>query len=291
MGEPKDPRKPYSSLVSAICETDSADPEEYVYYFDSLQDTDKVYVITSTGAVTQENVTPDTPVALTFFDIASPEYYVKFTDLASAKERVLARKVQTINRAMNAYENYKVTQLLDASVQTANQHDLLSGATSFNYRNLVEMIDGIKDYSDNFTLVAGTAIDKDIVLWDWTDNKYTSLASAFKDLNVDVMRVNQTVTIDGSSTSVLASTKAFLVGKDTEMGKPILFVRKKMDSIKTLGGVINQNGEMPERLIFASPNPVTVTGTARYLAVGVTGFEEAAIAMKNPSSLAEFNRS
>jgi len=291
MGEPKDPRKPYSSLVSAICETDTADPEEYVYYFDALQDTDKVYVITSTGAVTQENVTPDTPAALTFFDIASPEYYVKFTDLASAKERVLGRKVQTINRAMNAYENYKVTALLDAGTQTANQHSLLSGATTFNYKNLVDMIDGIKDYSDNFTLVAGTAIDKDIVLWDWTDNKYHSLASAFKDLNVDVIRVNQTVTIDGSSTSVLASTKAFLVGKDTEMGKPVLFVRKKMDSIKTLGGVINQNGEMPERLIFASPNPVTVTGTARYLAVGVTGFEEAAIALTNPYAISEFNRS
>ena len=153
------------------------------------------------------------------------------------------------------------------------------------------MIDGIKDYSDNFTLVAGTTIDRDIVLWDWTDNKYTSLASAFKDLNVDVIRVNQTVTIEDSSTSVLASTKAFLVGKDTEMGKPVLFVRKKMDSIKTLGGVINQNGEMPERLIFASPNPVTVTGTARYLAVGVTGFEEAAIALVHPYSIAEFNRS
>jgi len=291
MGEPKDPRKPYSSLVSAICETDTADPEEYVYYFDALQDTDKVYVITSTGAVTQENVTPDTPTALTFFDIASPEYYVKFTDLASAKERVLARKVQTINRAMNAYENYKVTSLLAAGVQSANKFDLTSGTTAFNYKNLVDMIDSVKDYADNFTLVAGTTIDKDIVLWDWTDNKYTSLAAAFKDLNVDVMRINQTVTVDGSSTSVLASTKAYLVGKDSEMGKPILFVRKKLDSIKLLGGVLSQNGDMPERLVLASPNPVTITGTARYLATAITGFEEAAIALVNPYSISEFTRS
>ena len=291
MGEPKDPRKPYSSLVSAICEVDSADPEEYVYYFDALQDTDKVYVITATGAVTQENVTPDTPAALTFFDIASPEYYIKFTDLASAKERVLARKVQTINRAMNTYENYKVLELIEAGVQTANEHDLLSGATTFNFPTLVNMIDGIKDYSDNFTLVSGTTVDKDITLWDWNDNKYHSLSEAFKDLNVERVRINQTVTIDGSSTPILAATKAYLVGKDTEMGKPIIFVRKKLDSIKTLGGVISQDGVMPERLIFASPNPVTVTGVARYLAVGVTGFEEAAIALTNPYALASFTRS
>lgn len=291
IGEPKDPRKPYSNLVSAICEVDSADPEEYVYYFDALQDTDKVYVVTSTGAVTQENVSPDTPAALTFFDVVSPEYYIKFIDLAKSKERVIARKTQTINRAMNAYENYKVTSLLAAGVQSANKFDLTSGTTAFNYKNLVDMIDSVKDYADNFTLVAGTTIDKDIVLWDWTDNKYTSLAAAFKDLNVDVMRINQTVTVDGSSTSVLASTKAYLVGKDSEMGKPILFVRKKLDSIKLLGGVLSQNGDMPERLVLASPNPVTITGTARYLATAITGFEEAAIALVNPYSISEFTRS
>jgi len=55
--------------------------------------------------------------------------------------------------------------------------------------------------------------------------------------------------------------------------------------------VLSQDGVMPERLIFASPNPVTVTGTARYLAVGVTGFEEDAIVCTNPYSLAGFTRS
>jgi hypothetical protein len=291
MGEPKDPLKPFSSLITSICEVDSADPEEYVYYFDALSDTNKVYTITSTGAVTQENVTPDTPTAFTFFDIASPEYYIKFTDLAKAKEAVLARKVATINKAMNAYENYKVISLIDAGIQTANSHDLDSGVTTFQYKKLIDMLDGVKDYGDNFTLVAGTAIDKDIILWDWTDNKYTSLAAAFKDLNIDVVRVNQSVTIDGSPTSVLTSTLAYLVAKDTEMGKPIVWVRKKLDSLKLLGGVISQNGDMPERLVFASPNPITLTGSARYLAIGVTGFEEAAAALVNPYAIAKFSRS
>jgi len=290
IGEPVDPRRPYSLLIDKVCDTDSADSDEYVYYYDVLLDTDKVYVITSTGAVTQENVSPDSPSAMTFFDVASPEYYIKFTDLLSAKERVIMRKLKTINRAMNAYENYKIISLTDSAVQSSNSFSLDSGSTAFTYKNLVDMIDVVKDYGDSFTLAAGTTIDKDIVLWDWTDNKYMSLKEAFGDLGVDLQRVNQTVTIDGSSTSVLASTKAYLYAKDTEMGKPLVWVRKKLDTLKTLGGVISDNQAQPERVVFSSPNPITVTGSARYLAYGLTGFEEAAAAVVNPYGLAKFER-
>ncbi len=48
---------------------------------------------------------------------------------------------------------------------------------------------------------------------------------------------------------------------------------------------------MPERLIFVSPNPITVTGSARYLAVGVTGYENVVVASTNPYALARFTRS
>ena len=92
-------------------------------------------------------------------------------------------------------------------------------------------------------------------------------------MGIGITRVNSTVTIDGSSTAALAGTRAFLVGKDTEEpGKPILFVRKRLDDITSLGGVLYENGEKPERLVFVSPNPVQVT-TSRYLAVGVTGYQ------------------
>ena len=40
IGEPRDPRKPYPDLVTAICQIGYADPDEYVYYFDVNQDTD-----------------------------------------------------------------------------------------------------------------------------------------------------------------------------------------------------------------------------------------------------------
>jgi hypothetical protein len=291
LGEPRDPRKPYTLLQTTVCETATAEPEDYVYSFDVLQDTDKIYTITSTGELTQESVTPDSPALLTFIDIASPEYYVRITDLAKKKEDVLARKTTTINRAMNAYENRLIVAGIDGAVQTAKQFGLNSGATTFQYSNLVDMLDSVIDFGDRFVLIAGTAIAKDIVLWDWTDNKYQSLKAALEDLNVEIIRINQTVTIDGSSTPVIASDKAYLVATDTEVGKPVLFVRKKLDSIAMLGGVLAESGDQPERLIITSHNPVTVlSGSKRFLAVGVTGYEELVVSVINPYALACFTR-
>ena len=291
IGECKDPRKPYTNLQMAVCETDTAAPEDYVYYFDVLLDTDVIYTITSTGELTQANVTPDSPEAITFIDISSPEYYVKITDLTKKKEDVLARKTITLNRAMNAYENRLIVSAIDGAVQTANKFQLSTGKTTFTYKNLIDMIDVVQDYGDKFVLIAGTAVAKDIVLWDWNDNKYTSLAAALQALNIETLRINQTVTIDGTSTAVVPTTKAYLVATNTEVGKPVLFVRKKLDSVSILGGLINEAGDAPERLVITSLNPITVfTGSKRYLGVGVTGFEEIAIAITNPYALSMFTR-
>jgi len=291
LGEPRDPRRPYTMLQSTVCETGTAEPEDYVYSFDVLMDTDLIYTITSTGELTQVNVTPDSPALLTFIDIASPEYYIKITDLAKKKEDVLARKTVTINRAMNAYENRLIVAGIDGAVQTANQYTLRSGETGFTYPDLIDMLDGVQDYGDKFVLIAGTSIAKDIVLWDFNENKYQSLKAALADLNIEIIRVNQTVTIDGSSTPVIAATKAYLVATDTEVGKPVLFIRKKLDSISMLGGVMSEAGDMPERLIITSNNPVTVlSGSKRYLAVGVTGYEEIVVSVINPYSIACFTR-
>jgi len=291
IGEPNDPRRRYPLLVNDVCNVDSADPNEYVYQFDVLLETDKVYIITATGAVTTENVATDTPVEISFADIATPEYYVKIIDLAKAKERVLARKNKTINRALNAEENYRVITLLDAAaIARGNINDLKSGELSFNYAHLIDMIDQVIDYSEDYVLVAGTQIDKDIKLWDWTDDKHHSLKEAFADLGVTVRRVKQTVTRDGSSTTVLGSNLCYLAGTITELpGKPLLFVRKRMNEIDRLGGIISTTGDQAERLVFTSPNPVQVS-TTRYLAVGLTGYEEVAIATQNSYAISKFER-
>ena len=289
IGEPRDPRRPYSDLVNALCETDSADPNEHVYEFDVLLETDYIYTTVASG-LTQLAVAPDSPALISFVDIATQEYYVKLTDLANAKERTLARKKLTIDRSLNAEENWRIIQLLDAAaIARGNLNDLRSAETTFNYQHLIDMIDQVIDYSENYVLVAGTQIDKDIKLWDWKDNKFHSMVEAFKDLGINLVRVNQTLTRDGSSAGILASTVAYLAGTLTEVGKPLLFVRKRMNEIERLAGVITESGDRPERLIFVSPNPVTVS-TTRYLAVGMTGYEQIAATTHNSYAISKFTR-
>jgi len=290
IGEPKDPRRPYPLLVDALCEVDSADPNEYVYDFDVLADTDYIYTTVASG-ITQVSVTPDTPTLLSFVDISTPEYYVKITALADAKERTLGRKKVTIGRSLDAEENYRVLSLLDAAaIARGNLNDLRSGETSFNYQHLIDMIDQVIDYSENYVLVAGTQIDKDIKLWDWKDNKYTSLKTAFEDLGINVIRVNQTLTRDGSAAGILASTVAYLAGTVTEApGKPLLFVRKRLNEIEKLNGAITTDGVSAERLVFVSANPVQVTST-RHLAVGLIGYEQITTATHNSYAISKFTR-
>lgn len=294
LGEPKDPKKPYPDLVELVAQTDTASPDEFVYYFDVLNETDKVLTITNSGLLTTENIAPDSPVEFTFIDMASPEFYVKITDLASAKEATLGRKIKTINRSLNAYENNYIIQLAQAAAITASHQQGLEGTdTTFNYASLIDMIQDVIDYGDDYLLLLGSTIDTDMKKWDWTDNKYHSMIEAFKDLGVEKKRVSGSVTIDDSSTAMLPTTKAYLVARSTNVGKPFLFVRKKLNDIDLLGGAIKENGEKPERLVFVSPNPVAVNvggTTKRYLAVGVTGYEEIVAACINPYAISEFNR-
>jgi len=292
IGEPKDPRRPYPLLVTDICEVQSADPFEYVYYHQVYQDTDTLFTITSSGSVTQQNVVPLVPNLLTFNDYATPEMYIKITDLANAKEQVLARKKQTIERTLNAQENNVIITLLAATAASnGNLNDCPSGVTSFNYSGMIDMIDQIIDYSEDYVLVAGTQIDKDIKLWNWKDNKYNNLLDAFNDLGISVRRINQTLTVDSNgATSILPSTVGYLVGTTTEQpGKPLLFVRKRMNEIEKLGGIISESGTQAERLVFVSPNPVQVSST-RYLAIAITGYEEIVVAVTNPKAVAKFTR-
>jgi hypothetical protein len=304
IGQPIDPRKPYTDIVNLVCETDTATPEDYIYYFDVLVETEKIFALSAGGDIQQENVQLDTPAQISFTDLATPEYYLKITDLANRKEDAIARKNKTINRALNAYENYKVISLLNtAATAVSHTQTLGSGYTRFSFPHLVNMLEQVQDYGDSYVLIVGSQIDKDIILWDWNDNKYHSLSEALADLRITKIRIgleagartfNLATNASGgstpASTDILAANTAYLVATSTEAGKPLLFVRKQIDDMKALGGVIAEGGERPQRLVFVSPNPITVTGTARYLAVGMTGYEQIAAAVVNPYAVSKFTR-
>ena len=101
------------------------------------------------------------------------------------------------------------------------------------------------------------------------------MVQAFGELGIKLIRINQSVTRDGSATNVLASTRAYLVGKNTEKpGKPFLFVRKRLGSIEMLPNAMNANAEGgPERWVIGSSNPVVISST-RHLAVAIVGYEQ-----------------
>jgi len=294
IGEPLDPRKPYTDVVAAVAETQYADPNEYVYYFDVLNETDTIYTITSGGNVTSSNVSPDTATAFTFIDVATPEYYVKITDLASSKESTLARKLKTIERTLNMYENKYIFDLASTATSTSGfQNTLTSGQMRFSYNDLITMVQQVVDYGDNYTLFVGSELDQDIKLWDWNDNKNASMIAAFNDLGITKIRMGVGNLAIDSATGVrqLLASYGYLIANSTEVGKPFLFVRKRLNDIDLLGGAIKSSGEKPERLVFVSPNPIVASGgTTRYLAVGVTGFEEIVCACINPYAVSRFIR-
>jgi hypothetical protein len=115
---------------------------------------------------------------------------------------------------------------------------------------------------------------------------------AFKDLGITKVRFGVgNLTVDTNAAArQLTSITAYLVATDSVVGKPFLFVRKLLNDIDMLGAAIKQDGTKPQRLVFVSPNPITVAGGNRYLAVGLTGYENVVGACINPYGVSKFTR-
>jgi hypothetical protein len=193
------------------------------------------------------------------------------------------------------YENKYIFDLAAAALSTSgNTNTLTSGQMRYSYNDLITAIQQVVDYGDNYVLFVGSEVDTDIKLWNWNDNKFQSLSQAFTDLGITKVRMGVgNVPIDNAvATRQLAANKAYLIATSTEAGKPFLFVRKNLNDIDLLGGAIKLTGERPQRLVFVSPNPIVASGgTTRYLAVGVTGYEQIVAACVNPYAVSGFTRS
>ena len=88
-GEPLDPRKPYPNVVDKVCETDTAEPNEYQYFYDTTLESDVIHTITNTGAVTTVNVLPTTPAALTFIAATNPLIQVNIVSISPIKSSIV----------------------------------------------------------------------------------------------------------------------------------------------------------------------------------------------------------
>ena len=92
IGEPLDPRKPYTDVIESVCFTDTAEPTEYVYYHVATNVTNQVYTITSTGQVTSSAVTPETPAQFTFVDNALSSFRANIAGARKARHACAQRR-------------------------------------------------------------------------------------------------------------------------------------------------------------------------------------------------------
>lgn len=296
VGEPVDPLKPYPELVELVCETETTDVGEDLYKFDVDEDAKEVFYINANGSVTNEQVTPNTPVQITFVDISTPQKWVAFSDLLTAKYDVIARKKKTLTRALNANELKKVVMVHDAAIPVANRVTLASSETKFKISHLWDMIEKVENYGGNFVLVAGAQIVNDIRRWDYDENKYNSVKAMLDDLNVQIVRVFGRVSIGNQTTSpynqsavakdIINTNKAILVALDTEAGKPAVFSRRMLNSIQYLQG---EKDEAMQRVTLVNPAIMPI-GSDQKLSVGILGFESIALAIRNVYGLAGFYR-
>ena len=295
VGEPIDARNYFTDVVNMVSEVRTADPEEYVYYHTARIPTDRIEVVTADAVVTQRTNSLIAPTAFTFIDVASNEEIVKLTDLAKRKENIMARVNESINDGLNTKEiNYVVSLLAAAATSSSQTVTLGSGVTTFQYQHVIQMLQQVNKYGDEYVLLMGTTCYQDYLLWNWTDNKNQDIFAAFRNIGIKPVQVQAWAATDEDSGSItqMTATKAYLVATRTKSAKkPILMVRRKLGDLAGLLGVTSVDGDVPERLVLQSMNPVGAgASNARTLSVALTGFEELVAACVNIYAVSEFTR-
>ena len=288
VGEPLDPLKPYPEVVKLICDVDTTAVGIDLYSFDVDEDVKEVYVLANNAAtITSVQVTPSSPNSVSFNDIASREYRFHLYDLYRAKYDIVGKKKKAITRSMDAKEIKLVLDVALAAVPGANAHTGEADA-KFKYPDLIELIEDIMDYGDKFVLVAGASVWKDMILWDYDENKYRSLKEALEDLGIDRVRISGTVKTDGGGAEALLNAdKVLLVALNSVTGKPIKFSRRELPG--DFEGIKEEKDAAKQRVVIISPAIMNI-GADRLPSVGAVGLESIAIVATNSKCLSSFEK-
>ena len=281
VGSPYDPSMPVDPVISDILNTDTVGRGEDFEYFVVDEDVKQVYLLDASCNVTSAEVTPQTELDLVFAEHTSTEHFICIKNLLEAKYDVLARKRDNIRRSLDNSEVKKVMDLLDAAVPGANEHTLVTGASKFNYTDLCAMVEDVANYGTRLLLIAGTNINKDIILWNFDNDKNQPISPA--DFGVDVRVIRGTVKIDaGAVEPILDPDVAYLVAtSDSEGNKPGYFVRRIVSNL----GPENEG----ERLILPT-SAVMAIGANRKMAFAVVGYENIGCVITNPNTISKFTR-
>jgi len=278
IGQPIDSNIPVPLELTEICDIESAEFGEDVYYFAAYDDNvDTVYTAGDSGEVTSNRKSPTGATSLPLIGYQSDLAYVTIQEFQDAKDQsALARKKAAITRSMDKLD---VKRLLDLILGISGQKvTCISGEDL--YDGILKMVNKVVDYGDNFILLVGSTVWEKINSYDKDNADNFHYRVGMKELlaanGIKIVKVTgSTVTLDsGSALPVLAATKAIMVARDSKInvgGKPCLFVRRKINpEVATLLGI---EPDKAERLITTLGGLQVINAGKNILGYGVVGYE------------------
>jgi hypothetical protein len=287
IGQPIDSNIPVPIELTEICDLDTAEFGEDVYYFSAYDDnTDTVYTSADSGEITSTKKSPSGATALTFVGRQSDLAYVTIHELQDSKDNTaLGRKKGAITRSMDKDD---VKRVLDLILAVASQ-EVSAGSGEDLYDAILKMIHKVVDYGDNFILLVGSTVWEKINSYDKENADNFNYRVGIKEMlasnGVKVVKVTgSTVTLDsGAAAAVLAATKGIMVARDSKIqgvgGKPCLFVRRKINpEVATLLGI---EPDKAERLITTIGGLQVINNSKNILGYGVVGYEAVIQAITN----------
>jgi len=269
--------------------------------------------------LTERTVTGNHSALLEFNTLASDYRTINLEEIIDCEEGdyIYVRNHNMLHKGLNKRENYLVFSLANAGATArGNLFTLADGTgtslTTTDITHVHTLWESVSPYATQFAFVMGRTVDNDLKLMDWIKDKNTGayFEKIEKTYNCKLIRhsfgknpyqfyyrdMNASVPAD-TLTSVLADTRAYFIGLDTEVGKPFIFVRKNMDLFKRLlGGFQTFNlptmeNQMTDRLVIFKDAPQTnVDLNAQQLKVGMSLAENIATATKNTYAMAQFDR-
>ena len=294
-GQPIDDTLPVPEVISSMCEIDSVEFGEDVYYFSAYDSgVDVVYTAGDNGEVTSIKKSPEGATVLPLVGVQSQLVYITLNELQHVTSDVsnkdltaLARKKAQITREM---DSLNVRNLFDLCLGlTAQEVELTTGDDI--YSGIMSMVHKIADYADNYILFCGTTVWEKINTYE-RDMETTfayrlGIKEMLKDFGIKVVKISgSTVAQDTTSDSrpVLSATKAILVGTKSVLGgKPALFVTRKMNP--EIAKQIGLPVEGRDRLLATIGGLQVLNNAKNILGVGMVGYESRAIAIINPLAI------
>lgn len=289
IGQPIDSTLPTPTVVMDIADVETAEPGEDVYTWDSVtgydDNTDTIYTAGNSGELVSNKKSPLGPTLLNFAGLQSDLAYVTVNEILNSKDQTaLARKKVAITRGMDKEELVRVISLM---LGIASQEVALVSGEDL-YDGILKMVHKVEDYADNYVMLVGSAVSNAIDVYDKvnvdTFHYRIGIKETMANFGIKKIKIPAGATIkldSGSYVPVLGAHSAIMIGLNSilKMGKPILFVRRKISPEIAQGMGINPDEAF--RLVSVAQTPTVINNSKNILGYGVFGYENLIEAITN----------